>query len=184
MRKVVGCFVVAIAFGALSACGTTNDADTNSSGTAASSSSTADASAGSSSTTAGTTAAGPKDEFIEAADAICTDVAKKTAALQIDLSAANTTDVAAQAGAIEQGATYGDEALAQLRALTPPPGEEATVSGFWDGIEAQVAGQREIASLVRANDLQGAQTSSQALKESGTQVNAQLEAYGFKACAN
>ena len=66
--------------------------------------------------------AGPKGDYIEKADAICTDLTKKSAALAIDLNSTKTADITKQADAIDQIATLGEDAVGQLKALTPPAG--------------------------------------------------------------
>jgi hypothetical protein len=150
------------------------------------SSSNTDTAAGSGGTEAATSltaGGGSKADFIAQADAICTDTAKKTAALAIDLNAANTVDVAKQADAIDQGVVISQQALDQLKALTPPAGDDAVVAAFWSGIDQQITSEKQVAADVRANDLQGAQSVTAQVKAAGQQSNAQMASYGFVACA-
>lgn len=128
-------------------------------------------------------ATGPKADFIKQADAICTDLAKQTSALAIDLKTTATIDNTKQADAIDQSVAISQKGLDQLKALAPPPGDESTVTGFWDGIAQQIDVQKQVGAAVRANDLQTASTLTQQTKAAGTQLNAQLAAYGFVACA-
>ncbi|MEO8091611.1 MAG: hypothetical protein ABI726_02735 [bacterium] len=113
-----------------------------------------------------------KSEFISQGDAIC----EETAAAVANIDAADTKEQA------EQELDYTNSELDQLRSLTPPESDQATLDDFFSSLE-DLIGALEKESLAADRDDATALAEAQAEIDSAT--SAVLEAaadYGFKKC--
>lgn len=82
----------------------------------------------------------PKDSFIAEADAICEQLGEDSVDLVDEtLGDAGQEPTPARLRAISrQSADLQREGLADLRALTPPPGDEELVARIWDALERAI----------------------------------------------
>ena len=150
------------------------------SGSSASSSSPAPSpavstSAATSPATGGTAAA--KAAFLAKANAVCARMNKASDALP---SPPNTP--AGLATFLDRQLLIMDTAVDRLRALTPPPGEEATVRGLLAQIDALNRTVGRASAALRAGDTA---TAGRLLQQVGTRtpaVNRAFTAYGLTVC--
>ncbi len=113
-----------------------------------------------------------KEEFIDQGDAIC----EETAAAVANIDAEETKDQA------EQELEYTDSQLDQLRSLTPPEEDQATLDDFFASLE-------ELVDALDTEFLAADRDDTTALAEAQTEIDAAkadvLDAakeYGFEAC--
>lgn len=113
-----------------------------------------------------------KSEFISQGDAIC----EETAAAVANIDASDTKDQA------EQELEYTDSELDQLRSLTPPESDQATLDDFFSSLE-DLIGALEKESLAADRDDATALTEAQTEIDSAkSAVRDAADAYGFKQC--
>lgn len=113
-----------------------------------------------------------KSEFISQGDAIC----EETAAAVANIDSADTKDQA------EQELDYTNSELDQLRSLTPPESDQATLDDFFSSLE-------DLIDALEKQSLAADRDDATALAEAQTEIDAAKSAvrdaadqYGFKQC--
>ncbi len=119
-----------------------------------------------------TSAAPTKSAYIAEADAICTAGEADLAAIDENLPDDLDSDEARVAGA-EQAIEVLRDRVEQLRALTPPEGDEEEIAAILDAYEEFIELGEENPGFVDESDAEEAQAKIRALASD----------YGFKACA-
>jgi hypothetical protein len=113
-----------------------------------------------------------KDEFIDQGDAIC----EETAASVANIDSTDTKDQA------EQEADFTDSLLDQLRSLTPPEEDQATLDDFFSSLEDLVdALDKEFLAADR-EDTEALTEAQTEIDDAKADVLAAAKDYGFNEC--
>jgi len=123
--------------------------------------------------------ASPKADFQERANTICRDMKAKGDALSGP--AATASDANALPAVFRQMKDVVDDAVRQLRALTPPPGDETTVTGAIDALERSAQTTAALAD-VAAKDPTTMQAAVKAQADAQVASDAAMTAYGLTDC--
>jgi hypothetical protein len=142
-----------------------------------------------SSTTApsSTTTAAPvttKAEFLEAGNAICAAVDAESTALSESYGPEGPDDPAALAAFLRAGADLVNGAIADLRALPQPAGDEAALEAMYADGEALTALVLEFGAAVEAGDMATAERLEPEVDAAQAANNADLTAYGLVECGS
>lgn len=180
MRKL-GWVLVAVAMTAVvgSAC-TTKPAVGDAAHDDASTSSSSSTSTSSTSTTA---AANPKVTFLAQGNAICADMNTRSEAVGTVVDDPNATPDQI-ADAFDQTVGIVNEAVAGLRALSQPPGDEAKLAAMYADVDALTATTSAFASALRSGDQTTARALAQQLDETQDKANAEFNDYGLVQCGS
>ena len=124
-----------------------------------------------------------KEDYARQANAICQTILEKVAALPAPVS----NDPSALADYSEKNVAIQSDGIKQLRALPPPPGDEATVDNFHAKLESGLAFARRYIEALRSGvaDAEAARAANTLAIESNNKIaeaNAAAIAYGLVVC--
>jgi hypothetical protein len=124
-----------------------------------------------------------KENYARQANAICQTMNEKVKALP----APDVNDLSAVADHGERSVEINGDGMKQLRSLTPPPGDEATIDNFYTKVENGLAlAQRYIEALRSGiSDAEAARAANALIIESNNRIaeaNAAAIAYGLVVC--
>jgi hypothetical protein len=117
-----------------------------------------------------------KDEFIEAADEICTEADEKSQELE------PPTNPQALREFVERAQQITRELVEELRALEPPEGDEDTIDLMIDKIEEAIGYLPEIERAARLGDMAAIQQLGARLQAAASEANELAREYGMKKC--
>jgi hypothetical protein len=123
--------------------------------------------------------ASPKAEFQDRANAICRDM--KTRGDALSGPAATAKDADALPAVFRQMKGVVDDAVRQLRALAPPPGDEGTVTGAIDALERSAQATEALADSA-TKDPATMQAAVNAQADAQVASDAAMTAYGLSDC--
>ena len=130
-------------------------------------------------TTTTTKPAITKAAFVTQANAICKVMNDKSNAL-----ADPGEDIAKMTVGFEQQKQIMIDALAQLRALPNPAGQEAAIEAIWAKVDTVVAEVDQAIAALKAGNLQKFMTLANQLDKDTNAANAASNAYGLTVCGS
>ena len=124
-----------------------------------------------------------KEDYARQANAICQTMNEKVHALP----APDVNNLSALADYTEKSVAINSDGMKQLRALTPPPGDEATIDDFYTKVESGLALGRRYIEALRSGiaDAEAARAANALIIESNNKIaeaNAAAIAYGLVVC--
>jgi hypothetical protein len=125
------------------------------------------------------TASPAKAAYVAQANAICTVMNDKTAALPNP-----GNDPQQQATVTSETVAITSDALRQLRTLPPPAGDAATLDAIFAKVEVVLADGTKLAAALRAGDQAGSQTLVATLQADTSAANNAANAYGLTVCGS
>lgn len=132
------------------------------------------------STTTGTSIPAARSAFIAAATPICQEMKRRGE--QASEGAASATDVDTVTRTFVAMADVVDQGVAELRALTPPPGEEAQVTQLLDHLAQTASGARALAAVPQ-DDTEAQSAAAAKVVADQSAADDALKAYGLGVCA-
>lgn len=118
-----------------------------------------------------------KAGYVKKANAICTEM--NTAARALTKPGSSTDELIAF---LTKGRTITADALAKLRALTPPKGDEPTVAAIFDGVDKQLGDLDVLVASARGQNQSIMTAAETNLETDSKAVTAAANAYGLTAC--
>ena len=118
-----------------------------------------------------------KANYVTKAESICRDSLRRSEAV-----APPGNTLASTSRYLDAQLVISDKLAADLKAITVPPGDEATVADIVSALENLNTKGREVASAARANNARLVLALVDEVDVAGTAVNAKLDAYGLKTC--
>jgi ABC-type transporter Mla subunit MlaD len=88
------------------------------------------------------------------------------------------------ADALDQSVAINDEAVAAIRALPQPPGDEARLAAMYAEVDALSAVTTQFAAAIRAQDQATARALGQQIDDQQAQTNAEFNDYGLVQCGS
>ena len=119
--------------------------------------------------------AGAKRKFVRDAEAICFEANNAVDAIPVP------TNDGQFAEAIDESVAIYTGMIVELRALTPPPGDESTVNALWAMLEESQAAFHEASVALRAGDPRQDELLSTAATDEDS-FNTNATAYGLYEC--
>ena len=134
-----------------------------------------------SSTSTSTTSAPPvvKAEYVDEANAICKTMNDAVAALP-DPSG----DPKKLADVLDAGIPIISEALGTLRALPPPPGDEAELEAIWSKVDVMLDSYRQLAVAIRNDETDRLPELGSVADASQAAANDASNGYGLTVCGS
>lgn len=127
----------------------------------------------------GSTASGPtRAEFVAKATQICSSYQKRIA----DLNGATTLEQVAAQG--RRAIALETAELAQLRRLTPPPGDAAAVKRMLDGLDQSIATARDLVAAADAGDTAKVAAAATALQAQLADTTRLAKPFNLALCAS
>ena len=120
-----------------------------------------------------------KASYVKKSETLCRDYYRKSDAL-----GAPGASAAAFARYLDQEQALSVKLVTDLKAVTAPPGDEATVGEFVSAMEAVNAKVAELIAAVKANNSRLASGLFDEVNVASTAVNAKLDAYGLTVCGS
>lgn len=117
-----------------------------------------------------------KAGYVVKAEALCQDASSALG----ELPEADSPQ--AEARVIDAGVRILDELLVDLRALTAPPGDEATLDEFYDAQQQVVEKAKEVGAAARAGNARLYESLAGQFDVLTTAANAKADAYGITDC--
>jgi hypothetical protein len=124
-----------------------------------------------------------KQEFLDEGNAICTTMNGEIEVALEEFGPNGPESLDEFAAAVTVTTDLLEAAVADLRALEPPPGEEATIEDLLDSVDELVPLSRDFAEAFAAEDRVAIAELSDVLSRRTSEVNADFEAYGLDVCA-
>lgn len=118
-----------------------------------------------------------KANYVTKADSLCRDSFTRSESL-----AAPGNTLASTSRYLDAQVGLSEKLAADLKAITVPPGDEATVAGLVGAMEDLNAKGKEVSSAAKANNPRLVLALVQEVQVAGTGLNAKLDAYGLKTC--
>jgi hypothetical protein len=117
-----------------------------------------------------------KAGYVVKAEAFCKDSSTKLDALPDPRTPAQA------ARSIDRGITILNKLVGDLKGLTPPPGDEATVTDYLDAQRKVIDKAQELKDAAAANNARLSETLESQLNVLVTAANAKADGYGLTAC--
>lgn len=118
-----------------------------------------------------------KANYVSKADSICRDSLRRSLAV-----APPGNTLASTSRYLDAQLVISDKLAADLKAITVPPGDEATVADFLSALQNLNTKGKEASSAAKANNPRLVLALVDEVNVAGTAVNAKLDAYGLKTC--
>ncbi len=119
-----------------------------------------------------------KTAYVKAANAICTTISTRVAAL------GNPTDSSQAADVNDEAAAITADGLRKLRALPVPSGDAAALAAVYAKVDAFLQDAPAISTRLRAGDQPGAATAERKLEADISVANAAATVYGLTVCGS
>ncbi|HEX3621262.1 MAG TPA: hypothetical protein VHT97_02995 [Acidimicrobiales bacterium] len=120
-----------------------------------------------------------KASFVSKSQALCRDASRKS-----DAIAAPGTSAASLGKYFDAQIAVYTKLVTDLRAVTAPPGDEATVGDLTGAMDALNAKVKEMSTAAKANNLKLVAALSDEADVANTAVNAKADAYGLTVCGS
>lgn len=120
-----------------------------------------------------------KSTYVSKAEALCKDAVRRTNALTAPASTG-----ASLGRFLDSVLAISTKLAADLKALPPPPGDDATVAEFHAAFDNLNAKLKEISAAAKANNSKLFAALSDEADVASTALNAKLDAYGLTACGS
>ena len=118
-----------------------------------------------------------KANYVSKAESICRDSLRRSEAV-----APPGNTLASTSRYLDAQLVISDKLAADLKAITVPPGDEATVADFVSALENLNTKGKEVSSAAKANNPRLVLALVDEVDVAGTALNAKLDAYGLKTC--
>lgn len=125
-----------------------------------------------------------KQAYVAKADAVCKAADEKISALEDSTFETFPPPLDKWATFLAAVVENYRPALAQLKALPPPAGDEATLSKLWADLDSQLKQFGEAAELARAGKQEEFDNAVRPLFAASDETNERQRAYGFQACGS
>jgi hypothetical protein len=120
-----------------------------------------------------------RSEYQSRANAICASMNAKGNSLQDP-----GKDQAKLKQVVDQAIPITSDGLAQLRQLPQPPGDEATIQGFFAKLDKLIGDLKDESAALGANDMNRAGQIASNFKADSTAANDAANAYGLTVCGS
>ena len=120
-----------------------------------------------------------RSEYQSRANAICASMNAKGNSLQDP-----GNDQAKLKQVVDQAIPITSDGLAQLRQLPRPPGDEATIEGFFAKLDKLIADLKDESAALGASDMKRASQIASSFKADSTAANDAANAYGLTVCGS
>ena len=118
-----------------------------------------------------------KANYVSKAETICRESIRRSEAV-----AAPGNTLASTSRFLDAQLALSEKLAAELRAITVPPGDEATVADFVGALDTLNTKGKEVSSAAKANNPRLVLALVDEVNVAGTALNAKLDAYGLKTC--
>ncbi|UDY35881.1 hypothetical protein [Dermatobacter hominis] len=125
-----------------------------------------------------------KDGFVEAANAICSEMDDRSVELSDSMPEDGAESAADMQRLLEGNAQLAEEAIAQIRALPQPPEDAARLEAMYAQIDELAALGRQGATAVAQGDEATFATVSEQADELSAKANAAFTEYGLDVCGS
>lgn len=118
-----------------------------------------------------------KANYVSKAETLCRESIRRSEAV-----APPGNTLASTSRYLDAQLAISDKLAADLKAITAPPGDEATVADFVSAIENLNAKGKEVSNAAKSNNPRLVLALVDEVDVAGTALNAKLDAYGLKTC--
>ena len=118
-----------------------------------------------------------KANYVSKAETLCRESIRRSEAV-----APPGNTLASTSRYLDAQLAISDKLAADLKAMTAPPGDEATVADFVSAIENLNAKGKEVSNAAKSNNPRLVLALVDEVDVAGTALNAKLDAYGLKTC--
>lgn len=118
-----------------------------------------------------------KANYVTKAESVCRESIRRSEAV-----APPGNSLASTSRYLDAQLVISDKLAADLKAITVPPGDEATVADFLGALENLNAKGKEVSSAAKSNNPRLVLALVDEVNVAGTALNSKLDAYGLKGC--
>lgn len=120
-----------------------------------------------------------KEDFIAEGDRVCLDLRRDTDAVEEPLPTAPIQELSAY---LDEVTPLAEQALEDFRALEAPSDDEEIKDRMTEALQTQIDHVEEASAAAQGGDAQAAGEALRQSEESGDEIDAELQRYGFQEC--